>query len=105
MDKIHEPTVTDRGIYASEAGTGETISEKRGSTRDAEDMRRLGRVQELRVSDKYPQRRAVVTVRATAKLRISVHLRLCHDFDEHVASAAPVSSIDTYILEHIADNF
>lgn len=51
MDKIHEPTVTNRDIHVSEAGSDEVVTEKRGSSRDAEDMKRLGRAQELKVND------------------------------------------------------
>lgn len=48
MDKLHETKVTGRDVHASEVGSDEMVTEKRGSSRDAEDMRRLGRVQELK---------------------------------------------------------
>lgn len=51
MDKLHETKVTGRDVHASEVGSDEMVTEKRGSSRDAEDMRRLGRVQELKVSN------------------------------------------------------
>jgi len=51
MDKLHEATVTGNDVHASETGSEEIVSEKQGTARDAADMRRLGRAQELRVSD------------------------------------------------------
>lgn len=51
MDKTHGPTVTDRDIHVSEVGSDEVVAEKRDTSRDAEDMKRLGRAQELKVRE------------------------------------------------------
>jgi len=52
MEKLREATVTGSNVHDSETAIEEIVHEKQGTARDAEDMKRLGRVQELRVSGK-----------------------------------------------------
>ena len=52
MERFHEATIANRAVHVSETRSEEIVTEKPGTARDAEDMRRLGRAQELRVIDR-----------------------------------------------------
>lgn len=89
IDEMEKEQPTDVVSHNVEAFQQETVREKSGTLKDAEDMQRLGRIQELRV------RWIVIEATATtdsvaAKLQLCEHLRICHDLDEYMAGPSCV---------------
>lgn len=88
MDKSKSTTVLTQNVEASQQ---EAVCEKSGTLKDAEDMQRLGRIQELRVRCVGMVSSTKITNLFTAKLQFPEHLGLCHDFNEHMAGPSCVS--------------
>lgn len=86
MDKEQPIGVVSHNV---EVFQQETVRENLGTLKDAEDMQRLGRIQELRVK-RIVTDATSATNSVVEKLQLCEHLRICNDLDEYMAGSSCV---------------